>query len=154
MTTASTGRVSTALESGLVSLAFRARDTEEAIRRLVLPLFDGTSGAQQKGPAAVDAILARERSGSTALGRVAIPHGRLSGVGRIFAALALNPQGTVEGADISVMLAFVSPSEAAAEHLRFLSAAAQLLRDDDTVEAMLHAATAEAVLDIVRRRER
>lgn len=143
------GIIQTALQRGTLRLAYATVDFESAIRGLLVqPLLErGVS------PTRVDEIVAsvlqRESAGSTCAGPVALPHARISGVSEIIAGLGVNPHGIYPGGDARVMLAFVSPTENAGDHLRFLSAAAKMFRDPAVIRQLQDAADAGGVLRIV-----
>lgn len=94
----------------------------------------------------------REKAGCTAVGAVAIPHARLAGISRIAAALGLNPSGVyADGTEPRVIVTFLSPANAGAEHLRFLAGIAQIFRSEGLVDALLAAPDAETVLKVLTR---
>ena len=90
------------------------------------------------------ALSRRESIGSTALGHgVAIPHARVDGLPQgsglfIRSRLAL-PFDAPDGKPVSLILVLLIPTEATAEHLRLLAAAAALF-DDRNVRDQLHQA--------------
>lgn len=97
----------------------------------------------------LDAVLSRESAGSTASGRIALPHGRCNKVNRVIAALGVNRDGIFGAGDVQIMLAFISPQEGAVQHLHFLSAAAKLFRDPENVERLVGAQDAEGLLGAI-----
>jgi len=147
--------LSVVLEKGQILVDFRADNVQDAVLRLVVPLFvaEGFDPSSAKG--ALDCVMAREQVGSTTTGSVALPHGRLRGISRIFAGLGLNRGGIYGGSDgkPTVVLAFVTPGETPADHLRFLSAAAKIFRNEEAVKAMLDCNEPHAVLGVIRRVE-
>lgn len=85
-----------------------------------------------------DTVLQRERLGSTGIGNgIAIPHGKLSGVGRITGVFArLETPVDFEALDdqpVDLIFLLVAPESAGADHLKALSRIARLLRDGETV---------------------
>ena len=149
-------RLSAILARGRVEAGFRALSPEDAVERLLRPvlLAEGFSVASASG--ALEGIRNREGAGSTSFGSVALPHARVSGLGRIVGALGLNPAGVYESgpAGIRVILAFASPASATVEHLQFLAQVARLLRQEEAVVDLLEAGDEAALLDAIRRRER
>ena len=81
-----------------------------------------------------DALFARERLGSTALGEaVAIPHGRIKGLREEMAAM-LRLDGAIpfdapDGQPVRLLVFLLVPEHATEEHLEILSEAAELLSD-------------------------
>jgi mannitol/fructose-specific phosphotransferase system IIA component (Ntr-type) len=138
------------VERGTVRVPYHTVDFETAIRGLLVSplLAHGVSPARIDE--IVDCVLRREETGSTCAGPIALPHARTTGIPRVVAGLGVNPAGIFPGSPARVMLAFVSPQDAAAEHLRFLSAAAKTFRDSALLDRLQSAATAEEALALLR----
>ena len=80
-----------------------------------------------------DALLQRERLGSTGIGNgIAIPHGKLAKVQRIFGVFARVEKPldfeALDGEPVDLILLLVAPEHAGADHLKALARAARLLR--------------------------
>lgn len=85
-----------------------------------------------------DTILQRERLGSTGVGNgIAIPHGKLPGIGKITGVFArLEAPIDFEALDdqpVDLVFLLLAPEGAGADHLKALSRIARVLRDGDTV---------------------
>ncbi len=82
----------------------------------------------------LDSLLARERLGSTGLGQgIAIPHGRIRGLGTPVGAL-LRTRAAVafdapDGAPVRLMFVLLVPEKSTELHLQILSELAQMLSD-------------------------
>jgi len=138
------------LELGTIRVGYATADFASAVRGLLVqPLLDRGIGAPRVDDI-VGAVLRREEAGSTCAGPVALPHARISGIPSIIAGLGVNASGICEGGETSVMLAFVSPAEAAGEHLRFLAMVAKTFRDGAFVQRLLRANNAEEILALFR----
>jgi mannitol/fructose-specific phosphotransferase system IIA component (Ntr-type) len=135
---------------GAIRVGYSTADFETAVRGLlVAPLLEqGVSPA--KIDEIVECVLKREGTGSTCAGPIALPHARVAGIPRIVAGLGINPVGIYQGGSARVMLAFVSPQDAAAEHLRFLSAVAKTFRESAFLDRLQSAATPEDVIALLR----
>jgi mannitol/fructose-specific phosphotransferase system IIA component (Ntr-type) len=148
--TAATETLSSILQRGVVRVGFQAPDFASAVRALLAqPLRD--AGVE---PSRVDEVIAcvleREQAGTTCTGPVALPHGRAQGIDAIVAGLGISRDVIYPGGSARVMLAFVSPHDAASEHLRFLSLAAKTLRDPALLGRLQAAATPGEVFDLLR----
>lgn len=104
--------------------------------------------------AALDALLARERSGSTGVGLgVAAPHARLSGLDRIRAVfLRLEhpvPFDAVDDQPVDLVFALFAPTDADGGHLRALAKATRLLRTAGLREQLRQARTPDALLALL-----
>lgn len=80
-----------------------------------------------------DALLQRERLGSTGIGNgIAIPHGKLLKVERIFGVFARVEKPidfeSLDGEPVDLILLLIAPEAAGADHLKALARGARLLR--------------------------
>lgn len=100
--------------------------------------------------AAADALLERERLGSTGFGGgVAIPHAKLPGLDRMCGVVVLldppAPFDAVDDAPVDVVFALLSPQDSGAEHLKTLARVSRYLRDEAQVMRLRGAKSAEAL---------
>jgi PTS system nitrogen regulatory IIA component len=89
----------------------------------------------------LEALLQRERVGSTAVGRgIAIPHGRLAGLQRIVSVFARLAQPVdFEAPDeepVDLIFVLLAPEHAGADHLKALARVSRLLREPQTIERL------------------
>jgi nitrogen PTS system EIIA component len=89
----------------------------------------------------LEALLQRERVGSTAVGRgIAIPHGRLAGLERILSMFArLEQPVDFEAPDeepVDLIFVLLAPEHAGADHLKALARVSRLLREPQTIERL------------------
>ena len=116
-------------------------------------LFENNQGIERSK--VFDSLLARERLGSTGLGKgVAMPHGRIKGLKEPVIAL-INvetpiPFDAPDGQPISLMVFLLVPEQATQQHLEILSELAELLSDKGNREVLSTAQTAGAVLQLVQ----
>ncbi len=80
-----------------------------------------------------DALVQRERLGSTGIGNgIAIPHGKLAKVDRIFGVFARIEKPidfeALDGEPVDLVLLLIAPETAGADHLKALARGARLLR--------------------------
>ncbi len=103
----------------------------------------------------VQALEDRERLNSTALGDgVAIPHGKLPGIKRVFAAFARSRQGvdfhSLDGGPTNLFFLLVAPEDSAGAHLKALARISRLLKDASFRQRLLDAPDAAALYEIIR----
>jgi PTS system nitrogen regulatory IIA component len=103
----------------------------------------------------VRALEEREALNSTALGDgVAIPHGKLTGIKRVFAAFGRSPAGvdfeSLDGKPTHLFFLLVAPEESAGAHLKALARISRLLKDAAFRERLLGADDAGAIYGIIR----
>lgn len=131
-----------------VIVGARAESARDVLARLA-GIGAARTGAAER--AVLDALVARERLGSTGVGHgVAIPHARLSGIAALTGAL-LRLAEPVEFAasdllpcDLFVLL--LAPADAAGDHLKALAALSRRLREPAVRAAMRAAPDAAALL--------
>ena len=101
-----------------------------------------------------DAIADRERLGSTGFGGgVAIPHGKLAGLDRVYALVARLAAPidykAIDGAPVDLIFLLLSPPDAGAEHLKALAVVSRLMRHAGIVEKLRGARTRDAMAAVL-----
>ena len=86
-----------------------------------------------------EALLQRERLGSTGIGEgIAIPHGKLPGLDRLFGLAARLEKPidfeALDGQPVDILFLLLAPEDAGADHLKALSRIARVLRQPGLVE--------------------
>ncbi len=103
----------------------------------------------------VGALEERERLNSTALGDgVAIPHGKLPGIRRVFAAFGRSRQGvdfqSLDGKPTHLFFLLAAPEDSAGAHLKALARISRLLKDAGFRSRLLDAPDAHAIWATIR----
>jgi PTS system nitrogen regulatory IIA component len=102
----------------------------------------------------VDSIADRERLGTTGFGNgVAIPHGKVEGLKRIYA-LAVRlaepvDYKAVDGQKVDLAFLLLSPPDAGAEHLKALAAVSRIVRHGPTLEKLRGARSRDALAAVL-----
>ncbi len=96
----------------------------------------------------------RERLGSTGFGQgVAIPHGKVDGLERIYALFARLAEPidykAIDGAPVDLIFLLLSPPDAGAEHLKALAAISRVTRHAPTLEQMRGARSRDALAAVL-----
>ena len=104
--------------------------------------------------AAVNALGAREKVGSTGFGRgVATPHGRIVGLPRVCGVFArlVNPIefAAVDNLPVDIVFMLLSPTDAGAEHLKALARVSRALRDAQFVDKLRGAGSRDALVALL-----
>lgn len=126
------------LAPGMIAGALKANSKKQLLQELAAL---GSRGTSLNERTIFDALLQRERLGSTGIGNgIAIPHGRFAGISRLsgmFARLE-KPIDFESVDDVPVDLVFVlmAPEEAGADHLQGLAKIARLLRTPQIVQSL------------------
>lgn len=103
-----------------------------------------------------DTLLQRERLGSTGVGNgVAIPHGKLVGLGRIAAVFVRLEEpvsfDAIDGEPVDLIFALLAPDDAGAEHLKALAKIARVLRTPGMLEELREAKSAGELYEAMTR---
>jgi PTS system nitrogen regulatory IIA component len=97
-----------------------------------------------------DVLLERERLGSTGVGNgIAIPHGRLAGLSRLYGLFArVDPPVDFDAVDeqpVDLVFLLLAPESAGADHLKALARVSRLLRDRAVCEKLRGAEQPDAL---------
>lgn len=109
-------------------------------RELFEELADAAADLTGQDSATIlDAISSREELGSTGLGNgIAIPHGKIPGLGRVYAVFARLDApiefDSVDDQPVDIVMMLLAPAGAGADHLKALSRVARLLRTEAVVD--------------------
>lgn len=106
----------------------------------------------------VERLTERERLGTTGFGNgIALPHGRLEGLGTILGIVVRLAKpvdfNAVDSLPVDLIVCLLSPVDAGALHLKALAHASRLLRDEASVAKMRGAATGDALLAVFAEHE-
>lgn len=124
-------------------------------KALLQDLSDRAGEISGLPPRAVfDAVLQREKLGSTGVGRgIAIPHGKLAGCAKIFGVFARLERpvafDAVDGEPVDLAFLLVAPESAGADHLKALASIARLLRDPAVTAELRFARDPATILSIL-----
>lgn len=106
-------------------------------------------------PAAiVDSIVERERLGSTGFGGgVAIPHGKVPGLQRVYALMVRLAEPVdykaIDGGPVDLVFLLLSPPDSGAQHLKALAAVSRAVRSGDIVEKLRGARSRDALVAVL-----
>ena len=88
----------------------------------------------------LDALVERERLGTTAIGRgIALPHSPIPKLKKIFCAFVKSTPMDFEAVDnkpVEFLFLLLVPPNAGADHLKALAKLSRILRDDDVLKAL------------------
>jgi PTS system nitrogen regulatory IIA component len=102
----------------------------------------------------LEVLLQREKLGSTAVGNgVAIPHGKLPKLARLFGLFArlerpINFEA-LDGQPVDLIFLLLAPEGAGADHLKALARIARLLREPETTRKLRDLDTADSIYAIL-----
>lgn len=101
-----------------------------------------------------ETLLQRERLGSTGVGSgIAIPHGKLPGLDKIYGVLARLERpinfDAMDDQPVDVIFLLLAPEGAGADHLKALAKIARVLRDRDMVQKIRATSDPEALYSVL-----
>jgi nitrogen PTS system EIIA component len=105
-----------------------------------------------------DALLERERLGSTGLGKgIALPHARMPQVTESAAAFIQMPSGVdfdaIDNQPVDLAFAMLVPEQATEAHLQLLAKLARMFDDAPFCTALREAETTQQLFQLIRQRE-
>lgn len=125
-------------------------------KRSLLQQLCGLAGQRTKLKAAeiLGSVVERERLGSTGFGQgVAIPHGKIEGLGEIYCLFARLSEPVdykaIDGQPVDLVFLLLSPPDAGAEHLKALAAISRVTRNAATLAKMRGARSSDALAAVL-----
>lgn len=105
-----------------------------------------------------DALLQRERLGSTGLGNgIALPHARMPQVAKAVGAFIQIPNGVdfdaVDNQPVDLAFAMLVPEKATEEHLKLLAQLAKMFSDSEFCDNLRKAKSAEELLSLIQNQQ-
>lgn len=137
--------------SNAVIPALKVNTKKQAIQELAAKAAQLT-GLNER--ALFEALLQRERLGSTAVGNgIAIPHSKLPKLGHLFGLFARLDRPidyeALDGQPVDLIFLLLAPESAGADHLKALARVARLLRDQDVVQRIRQSTDAAAIYAVL-----
>ena len=125
-------------------------------KRALLQQLANAAGQRLGRPPAeiLASIVERERLGSTGFGHgVAIPHGKIEGLGRIYGMFARLSEPVdykaIDGTPVDLVFLLLSPPDAGADHLKALASVSRVIRHAPTLEKMRGARSRDALAAVL-----
>ena len=111
-----------------------AEDKHVALAQMVDCICAGSNGFSRDASEVLQALLERERLGSTGVGEgVAIPHAKIDGLSNLVACLARAPSGVefdaIDKEPVRLIFALLVPENSAGAHLKALARISRLLKN-------------------------
>lgn len=144
----------TAVRNGCISLHLKSDSKDGVLEEMVdLMVRSGKLAEEQRGEA-LKAVMDREEKMSTGVQQgIAIPHGRISTLPGLVAAIALKPEGIDFGAldaqPSRIFVMTISTTLKTGPHLQFLSAMCKLLESEDVRARLLAAKSEQDMIDVL-----
>ncbi len=137
--------------SSAIIPALKVNGKKQAIQELAARAAELTG---QNERAIFEILLQREKLGSTAVGNgIAIPHGKLPKLGRLFGLFArLERPIDFEALDsqpVDLIFLLLAPEAAGADHLKALARVARLLRDPEVARKLRESRDQDAIYAVL-----
>ena len=127
---------------------------EDVIRELVDALINAGEIEKRNRNKLIDALMARESLGSTAIGQgIAIPHAKSDCVSKLVAAFGLSKKGvdfdSLDGELAYIFFLLVAPQDSAGPHLKALARISRLLKDKYFRDTLKNCEDDKSVIKII-----
>jgi len=131
--------------------ALKVNSKKQAIQELAARAAELTG---QNEKAILEILLQREKLGSTAVGNgVAIPHGKLPKLSRLFGLFARLPKPidfeALDNQPVDLIFLLLAPEAAGADHLKALARVARQLRDPEIARRLRESSDADALYAVL-----
>lgn len=131
--------------------ALKVNNKKQALQEIAARAAELTGRPERE---ILDVLMQRERLGSTAIGNgIAIPHGKLSKLDRLFGAFARLDRPidfeALDGQPVDLIFLLLAPENAGADHLKALARIARLLRDPDIIRLLRDSTDREALYAVL-----
>ena len=149
-------RMSKALKRKNVFTDLRSTTKEDSLREMVGHLQEGGDLPPRVAKQALEALVAREKMGSTGIGNgIAIPHVKLkAGPEETLVAIGRSEGGiefsSIDGEKVRILFLVVSNDDRAEDHLAILKTISSLVRDGYRHRLLLGSKTPEDFVDLFK----
>lgn len=140
------------LKENLIELDLKGTDKAEIIDELVGMIV--RAGKAKNKKALVEALMERERLGSTAIGNgVAVPHAKIDSIKQTVLAFGRSVSGvdfnSLDGAKTHLFFMLISPREDIGAHLKILAKISHLIKDHFMVGLFKKAKSKKEILSTI-----
>lgn len=137
-----------------ITTSIKSTKKEDVIKELVDTLIDSGEVEKRSRNKLIDALMARESLGSTAIGQgIAIPHAKSDCVEKLVAAFGLSKRGvdfdSLDGEPAYIFFLLVAPQDSAGPHLKALARISRLLKDKYFRDNLRSAADEKTIIKII-----
>jgi mannitol/fructose-specific phosphotransferase system IIA component (Ntr-type) len=138
-----------------VCMHLPSQERDEAIRALLEQCVSAEIMPARLKRKAFDAILQRERLGSTAIGKgVAVPHARLEEVDRIVVAFGYSAEGiefsALDGEPVHLVFLVLASRQGAEQYLNVMQRITRLVQNEDFRRFVAHAGSTREIVDLIK----
>jgi fructose-specific phosphotransferase system IIA component len=147
-------KISDFLSKKAVVTDLKSTKKEDILRELVDALVSAGEIEKRHRNKLIDALMAREILGSTAIGQgVGIPHAKSDCVKKLIAAFGLSRKGvnfdSLDGEPVYIFFLLLAPADSAGPHLKALARVSRLLKDKYFRDSLRQCQDDKSVIRIV-----
>jgi len=142
------------LSKKAIVLDLKSTKKEDVVKELVDALISAGEIEKRSKNKLVEALLARESLGSTAIGQgIAIPHAKSDCVEKLLGAFGLSKKGldfdSLDGEPAHIFFLLVAPQDSAGPHLKALARISRLLKDKYFRDSLRAASDEKSIVKII-----
>jgi PTS system nitrogen regulatory IIA component len=142
------------LSKKAIVVDLKSTKKEEVIKELVDVLIQAGEVDKRYRNKIIEALLAREKLGSTAIGQgVSIPHAKSEYVEKLVAALGISSKGidfdSLDDEPVYIVFLLLAPQDSAGPHLKALALISRLLKDKYLRESLKSCKDEKTILKII-----
>ncbi|MBS0246000.1 MAG: PTS IIA-like nitrogen regulatory protein PtsN [Proteobacteria bacterium] len=131
--------------------ALKVNGKKQALQELAARAAELTGQSER---AILEILLQREKLGSTAVGNgIAIPHGKLPKIGRLFGLFARLERpidfDALDSQPVDLIFLLLAPEAAGADHLKALARVARMLRDPEVARKLRESSDTDALYAVL-----
>ena len=132
----------------------QATSKADVINEMVTLLIDAGALDKKAKSKIIEALMAREALGSTAIGQsIAIPHAKSDATDKLVSSLAVSKKGvhfdSLDGEPVHIFFLLVAPVDSAGPHLKALARVSRLLKDKFFRDSLKNTKTTKDILELV-----
>lgn len=142
------------LSKKAIVIDIKSSKKEEVIKELVDALINAGEIEKRYRNKLIEALMARESLGSTAIGQgIAIPHAKSDCVEKLIGAFGLSKKGvdfdSLDGELAYIFFLLIAPQDSAGPHLKALARISRLLKDKYFRDTLRNCSDDKAVVKII-----
>lgn len=144
------------MSEDLIQLNLKSKTKDEVLKELVDTI--GKSENILDKEKCYEALVARERLGSTGIGKaVAIPHAKTDVVSNLTIGFGISSSGidfdALDDIKTNVFFVFASPIKDSQTYLKILARISRLIRNENFRNSLINAKTAKEILELINMEE-
>ncbi len=142
------------LSKKAIVIDIKSTKKADVIRELVDALIGAGEVEKRHRNKLIEALMAREALGSTAIGQgIAIPHAKSDSVSKLVAAFGLSKKGvdfdSLDGESAYIFFLLLAPQDSAGPHLKALARISRLLKDKYFRDTLRSCADDKSIIKII-----